>query len=146
MSQFLVYIEGLCTFVDFEVINIVDDTNPYPTLLRIDWAIDNQTIINFKKRILSFKDNEMRGVSPIDPLEGQRYVAHVYNEGQGDYLNQIYNVTTLQEDYINPTTNGNLSWKSSSYYTSDSREALENWKNRLHEVSMRRCMRVTRSV
>ena len=53
-------------FVDFEVINIVDDTNPYPALLGIDWAIDNQTIINFKKRILSFEDNEMRVVSPID--------------------------------------------------------------------------------
>ena len=70
LSQVPVEIEGLCTFVEFEVINIVDDINPYPMLLGIDWAIDNQTIINFKKRILSFKDNEMRVVSPIDPLEG----------------------------------------------------------------------------
>ena len=74
LSQVPIDIEGLRTFVDFEVINIVDDTNPYPALLGIDWAIDNQTIINFKKRILSFKENEMRVVSPIDPLEGQRYV------------------------------------------------------------------------
>ena len=73
-------------FVDFEVINIVDDMNAYPSLMGIDWAIDNQTMINFKKRILSFKDNEMRLVSPIDPLEGQRYVDTIYNEGQGDYL------------------------------------------------------------
>ena len=70
MSQVLVDIEGLHTFADFEVINIVDDTNPYPALLGIDWAIENQTIIKFKKRILSFEDNEMRVVSPIDPLEG----------------------------------------------------------------------------
>ena len=41
LSQVPVDIEGLHTFVDFEVINIVDDTNPYPTLLGIDWAIDN---------------------------------------------------------------------------------------------------------
>ena len=34
-------VEGLHTFADFEVINIVDDTNPYPSLLGIDWAIDN---------------------------------------------------------------------------------------------------------
>ena len=47
----------------------------------IDWAIDNQTIINFKKRILSFEDDEMRVVSPIDPLEGQRYVEPFYSEG-----------------------------------------------------------------
>ena len=40
-SQVPVDIEGLRTFADFEVINIVDDTNPYPTLLGIYWAIDN---------------------------------------------------------------------------------------------------------
>ena len=120
--------------------------NQYPTLLRINWAIDNQTIINFKKIILSFEYEEMRVVSPIDPLEGQRYAEPVYNEGQGDYLDHIYNFTTLKYDYINPTTYGNLSWRSTSSCTSDSGEALENWKNRLHEVSMRRCARVTRSV
>ena len=98
LSQFRVNIEGLHTFSYFEFINIFDDTNSYPTLLGIDWALDNHTIINFKKIILSFKDDEMRVVSPIDPLEGQIYVDHVYNEGQGDYLDQIYNVTTLQED------------------------------------------------
>ena len=64
--------EGLHTFAYFEVINIVNDMNTYPTLLGIYWAIDNKTIINFKKRILSFEDDEMRVVSPIDPLEGQR--------------------------------------------------------------------------
>ena len=77
----IVNVEGLCTYADFEVINIVDDTNPYPTLLWIDWAIENQTIINFKKRILSFEDKEMRAVSPIDPFEGQRYVEPIYNDG-----------------------------------------------------------------
>ena len=97
MSQVPVDNEGLHTFADYEVINIVDDTNPYPALLGIDWAINNQTIINFKKKILSFEDNEMRVVSPIDPLEGQRFVEPVYNEGQSDYLNQIYNVTAMQE-------------------------------------------------
>ena len=65
-------------------------------------------------------------VSPIYPLEGQTYVEPVYNEGQGDYLDQIYNVTAMQEDYVNPKTDGNLSWKSASSSTSDSWEALEN--------------------
>ena len=61
-------IEGLRTYADFEVIDIVDDTNPYPVLLGIEWEIDNQTIINFKKMILSFEDSEIRVVVPIDPL------------------------------------------------------------------------------
>ena len=117
LSQVPVGIKGLHTFAEFEVINIVDDMNPYPMLLGIDWAIDNQTIINFKKRILSFEDDEMRVVLPIDPFEGQRYVKTIYREGHGDYLDQIYNVTTLKEDYINPTTDGNLSCRSASSCT-----------------------------
>ena len=60
--------------------------------------------------ILSFEDKEMRVVSPIDPFEGQRYIEPVYNEGQGYYLNHIYNVTAMQEDYTSPTVDGNLSW------------------------------------
>jgi len=146
LSNVIVDVEGLRTYAEFEFINIVDDTNPYPALLGIDWAIDNQTIINFKKRILSFEGDEMRVVSPIDPFEGKRYVEHVYNEEQVEYLDQIYNVTAMHEDHISPTVDGNLSWKRMSSCTSDSGEALENWKNRLHEVSMRRCARVTRSV
>ena len=63
-----------------------------------------------------------------------------------DYLDQIYNVTTMQEDYTNSTADGNLIWICASSCTSDSGEALEGWKNRLHEVSMRRCARVTRSM
>ena len=139
-------IEGLRSFVNFEVINVVDDTNPYPTLLGIDWAIGNKTIINFKRRILSFEDDEMRVVAPLDPLEGKRYIELVLNEGQGDHLDNIYNVTSLMEDYINPTADGNLSWRGTSSCTSYLGEALENWQNRLHEVSMRRCARITKSI
>ena len=54
LTQVPVEVKGLRTYANFEVIDIVDDTNPYHVLLGIDWAIDNQTIINFKKMILSF--------------------------------------------------------------------------------------------
>ena len=46
LSQVPVDIEGMHTFAEFEVIDIVDDTNPYLALLGIDWAIDNYTVIN----------------------------------------------------------------------------------------------------
>ena len=97
-------------------------------LLGINWAIENKTIIKFKKLILSFKDEEMRVVSPIDPHEGQIYVEPIYSEGQGDYLDHINNITSLKDDYINPTADGNLNWRSTSSCTSDSGEALEKWK------------------
>jgi len=37
----LVYLYGVHTMDEFEVIDIVDNTSPYPTLLRLDWAFDN---------------------------------------------------------------------------------------------------------
>ena len=61
-------VEGLREYIDFEVIEIVDETKTYHVLLGIDWEIDNQTIIKFKKRILSFEDSEIRVVVPIDML------------------------------------------------------------------------------
>ena len=95
-------VEGPRTYANFKVIDIVDNKNPYPTLLGIDWDIDNQTIINFKKRIMYFEDSEMRVVAPIDPLEGHRYVELMHSKGQENYLDQLYNIMSSKEDYINP--------------------------------------------
>jgi hypothetical protein len=41
---------------------------------------------------------------------------------------------------------GNLSWRSDNACSSDSEEALENWQNKMYEVSKRRCARLTREV
>ena len=66
-------------------------------------------MINFKKRILSFEDYELRVVVPIGPLEGQRYVKPVNSKGQGNYLDQLYNIMSSREYYVNPTVDGKLS-------------------------------------
>jgi hypothetical protein len=50
------------------------------------------------------------------------------------------------DDYVNPTTDGVLSWRSISSCTSDSEEALENWQQRLHEVSTRKCAQITHAL
>ena len=62
LTQVPVKIEYLKTYANFEVIDIVDNTNMYLALLGIDWAIDSQTIINFKKIILMFEDLDLRVV------------------------------------------------------------------------------------
>lgn len=48
-------IEGASMQMDFEVIDIVDDNNPYPTLLGIDWAIDMNGVVNLNKRKMIFE-------------------------------------------------------------------------------------------
>ena len=35
---------------DFEVIEIVDNSNPYPKLLRLGWEFENHVIIDLKNR------------------------------------------------------------------------------------------------
>jgi hypothetical protein len=39
-------LDGVRTMADFEVIERVYGTTPYPTLLGLDWAFDNHAIIN----------------------------------------------------------------------------------------------------
>jgi hypothetical protein len=48
-----------------------------------------------------------------------------------------------KEDYINPTANGMLSWRSIISCASDSDTGVEKWQQRLHELSTRRCARMT---
>ena len=49
-SSVPVDIDGVSTLADFEVIEIIDDSNPYPSLLGIEWAIENSAVINLKNR------------------------------------------------------------------------------------------------
>ena len=42
-------VAGVKTYTDFEVIDIMGDKNPYPTLLGIDWAFENYAVIDLKK-------------------------------------------------------------------------------------------------
>ena len=41
MVSIPVEVEGVQMFVDFEFIEVIDDTNPYPALLGINWKIEN---------------------------------------------------------------------------------------------------------
>ena len=63
-------IEGASALADFEVIEIVDDNNPYPMLLGIDWATDMNGVINLKKRKMIFEKRSLCVVVPLDLAEG----------------------------------------------------------------------------
>jgi hypothetical protein len=67
-------IDGLRSVSYFEVIKILDENTPYPTLLGFDWAFDNQTIIDFKNIWTVFEVDELKVATPLDPTEGIRYV------------------------------------------------------------------------
>jgi hypothetical protein len=89
------------------VIEIVDGTKPYLTLLVLDWLFDNHAIINFKKRKMAFELGEYRFVAPLDPSEGESFVEP--NFLVLEEINQLYRTTTQEEDYVNPVVDGVLS-------------------------------------
>ena len=59
MERFEVNLDGIKRLVDFEVIKIVDETDPYPTLLGINKAFDNNTILNLKNIKVAFVSETM---------------------------------------------------------------------------------------
>ena len=65
-----VYIDGVSTLTEFEVIEIIDDNNPYPALLGIEWAMENAAVINLKKRHMTFEGKGLRFIVPLAPYQG----------------------------------------------------------------------------
>ena len=75
----MVDIEGASALADFEVIDIVYDSNPYPVLLGIDWAFDMDAVINLRKHRMTFERKEIRVIVPLNPMEGARYTEPVHD-------------------------------------------------------------------
>jgi hypothetical protein len=63
-------IDGVRTFANFEVIEIVNDSYPYPVFLEIDWAFNNSIVVDLKKIQMTFERDGLRVISPLDPDEG----------------------------------------------------------------------------
>jgi len=67
LTRIPVNIDGVHSLVDFEVIEIVDDSHPYPTLKGLEWAFGNQKIINLKRREMIFEVGDLKVTTPLDP-------------------------------------------------------------------------------
>lgn len=79
--------------MNFEVIGIVDDSNPYPTLLGLDLAMDMNGVINLKKRKMIFEKKSLHVVVLLDPAVGAHYTEPVHEDDSDDELDDIYQVT-----------------------------------------------------
>jgi hypothetical protein len=55
LTGVLVNMDGVCSMADFEVIEIMDDIQPYPKFMGLIWVFDNQEIIKLKNREMRFK-------------------------------------------------------------------------------------------
>jgi len=75
----------------------------------------------------------------LNPLERARYIELVKEEYYVPDMDNTFQMKTKEQDFVNPTTEGKLSWENDIYCTSDSEEESEKCQNRLHEVSTRQC-------
>lgn len=120
------------------MIEIIDDSNPYPALLGIDWATDMNGVIDLKK--------SLHVIVPLDPTKGSRYMEPVHDYESDDDLDCIYKITLQDQDWVNPTVDGGITWEREISCTSDFDEEIECWKNQLHEVTTLNCNMMTKSL
>lgn len=120
-------IEGASTLEDIEVTKIFYDSNAYPTLLGNEWDANMNGLINLKKRKMIFKKKSLRVIIPLDPTEGSRYTELVCDYESDDDFDCIYKVTTQNQDWVNPTADGQIAWEHESSCTSDSDAEMRQW-------------------
>ena len=90
LSTIPVDLDGVHSLADFEVIEIIDDIMPYLALLGINWAFENQAIINLKKKTMSFKGNGIQVIGPLDPALGPRYKELITAEQEARNIDVVY--------------------------------------------------------
>jgi hypothetical protein len=54
-------------------------------------------------------------------------------------IENIYNITRRGVDYVNLTAEGELRWRSVHSYDTNSKYTMDKWKNKLYEISTRKC-------
>ena len=136
VARVIMDIEGASMPTDFKIIEIMDDNNPYPALLGIDWPMDMNGFINLKKRKMIFEKKSLRVIVPLDPAEGKCYTEPIHDEDSDNELDCIYQIIMQDQDWVNPIADERISWECDSSYTLDSNEEIERWQNQLHEVTM----------
>jgi hypothetical protein len=75
---------------------------------------------------MTFESCEYRVIAPLDPSEGERFVEPTCLDLEE--INQLYITTAREENYVNPTADGVLRWRSITSCASDSDIGLENWQ------------------
>jgi hypothetical protein len=58
---------------------------------------------------MTFESGEYRVIAPLDPSEGERFVEVTFLDREE--INKLYRTTMQEEDYVNPTVDGVLSWR-----------------------------------
>jgi hypothetical protein len=76
-------VAGVNIVVDFEVIGIMGDKDPYLALLVINWDCDNYVVIDLKRYTMTFEEDGIKVVQPLDMYVLPRYTEPTDNNMEG---------------------------------------------------------------
>jgi len=76
----------------------MDESDPYLALLGIDWAFDNNAVLNLKKRKMSFEIDTLCMVTPLDLYEGDHYNEPMAEDAWCSIVENLYKITSHKED------------------------------------------------
>ena len=93
LSNVPIDLNGVHSLVNFEFIEIINDSMSYPALLGIDWEFENQAIINLKSKTMSFEGNGIWVTGPLDPTLGPRYKKLVTTEEEDYNIDVVHQLT-----------------------------------------------------
>ena len=57
---------------------------------------------------MTFEGHTIKVIVPLDPSKGPRYIEPIREAGAQKETNDLYIMTTMKDDYINPTHEGIL--------------------------------------
>ena len=69
-----------------------------------------------------FENKFLCVIVPLDLAEGSNYTEPVRNYSSDDDLDCIYKITTHDQDWVNPTSDGKITWDCENSCTLDSDE------------------------
>ena len=72
-----------------------------------------------------FDKNSLHVIIPLDLDEGSRYTEPVHDYDSDDYLDCIYKITSRDQDWVNHTVDGWITFECEISCTSDSDEEIE---------------------
>ena len=88
-------IDGVRSLADFELIEIIYDSNAFPALLGIDWSFNNLDVINLKKKQMTFEGHNIQIIMPLDLSMGPRYTEPIRIEEEARDIDDFYKVTSI---------------------------------------------------
>jgi len=81
-----VYLAGVKTIFDFEVIEIMGEKDPYLVVLGIDWDYENYVSIDLKNETINFKSDGIKVTQPLDPYQGPHDTEPMNDKMEPDVL------------------------------------------------------------